>query len=127
MNKKMGHVMAVQEGPATPSLSRQAHEEPYTPLALYRSVLLLSRLLWQPKEALISGNRFTHPHSNCSQTCKPRLLISSSTGQDSRAYSKMHFAFISTDFLSPLTRYPIGLQSSPFYFMFYGLESAMGK
>lgn len=80
-----------------------------------------------PKEALISGNRFTHPHSNCSQTCKPQLLISSSTGQDARAYSKMHFAFISTDFLSPLTRYPVGLQSSPFYFMFSGLESAMGK
>lgn len=80
-----------------------------------------------PKEALISGNRFTHPHSNCSQTCKPQLLISSSTGQDSRAFSKMQFALISTDFLSPLTRYPVGLQSSLFYLVFYGLESTMGK
>lgn len=78
-------------------------------MVLFQWVLLPTACFGNAEEALISENRFTHPQSNCSQTRQPDLLISLSTGQDSRDYSEMHFAFISTDLPSLFTHCPAGL------------------
>ena len=61
-NKKTGPIMPMKDGPATP-LSGTPWKSPPHPW------LSPSRYGYDPKEALISGNRLPVPHSKCSQNC----------------------------------------------------------
>lgn len=78
-----------------PALECQALEEPWHPLQ--------SSSQCNPKEALISGTR-----SPPTRQVQRELLISPSTGQEYRDYSKTRCAFISTDFVSPFPCCPVG-------------------
>lgn len=109
MNEKTGHVMPAEGGWAGPSPRCQALEEPLHTLGTLPVGLSAHRLLRQ-RRGDTNLREPVHPPTEQLQPHKAaRTAYLTKHWTRLRDYSKMHFALISTDLLSPFTRCPVGL------------------